>query len=419
MKFFDWFSGVGGIRLGLERAGHACVGACEIDAFARKVYSARFGHAPEFEDIRSVRAAALPAADLWAGGFPCQDLSTAGKRAGLGDRAAPGSTRSGLVWTWLGLVGQVRPKWLLMENVPGLLHSNKGEDFGALLAALDDLGYVGAWRVLDAQNFGVPQRRRRVFVLARDSRTVGPDPSEVLLESEGVRGRASAGLAARPSAPRGASAGPGGVFPIQDMSPIPVVVHETGQGWWKQDFRSGTLRSEGERPSRPSHIVVPFVAATLTSGGHPNSNAPGRRREDDENLVVANTLTARSERAVSQRDGDGTLVAIPLSADAASGRDGVAQNPSMDAAGLIRLRNAGLGVGAPGDPSFTVQAMVPPGVAARSAVRRLTPRECERLQGLPDDWTLIEGASDARRYKAIGNGVAVPVIEWIGRRLQV
>ncbi len=122
MRFASFFSGIGGFELGLDRAGHECVFACEIDPFARSVYQARFGRLPT-EDVTRVQPHEIPEADLWCGGFPCQDLSTAGKRAGLGE-----GTRSGLVWNLLDLAAERRPDWLLLENVPGLLTGRTDDD---------------------------------------------------------------------------------------------------------------------------------------------------------------------------------------------------------------------------------------------------------------------------------------------------
>ena len=287
MRFFDWFAGVGGIRLGLEAAGHECVGACEVDPFARKVYEHRFGHAP-LGDIRDVTAGQLPQADLWAGGFPCQDVSTAGKRAGIEE-----GTRSGLVWKLLDLAAAVRPQWLLLENVPGLLSVDSGRGLGALLARLEDVGYVGAWRVLDAQGFGVPQRRRRVFLLAERGARAGRC-REILALPKGVRG----------------------------------------------------------------------------------NSAPSRCKGADESCHS-------SAHAFSSCSPTGS---------------------------------GGFGFGC--DVSPTVRGTnVPAVTVAGGSPRRLTPRECERIQGMPDDWTALEGAPDSKRYKATGNSVAVPVLAWIGRRL--
>lgn len=182
LTFCDFFAGVGGVRLGLERAGHRCVWSCEIDPFARAVYGHRFGREPEAGDINAVKPEEIPDADLWTGGFPCQDVSTAGRRAGIGE-----GTRSGLVWKFLELAEIKKPKWILFENVPGLLSIDGGLGLARLLHKMAELGWVGCYRVLDARHMGVPQRRRRVFILARRAGD-GVDPREILLEPEGVRG---------------------------------------------------------------------------------------------------------------------------------------------------------------------------------------------------------------------------------------
>lgn len=160
------FAGVGGFDLAAERAGMNVVAAVEIDANARGVLAHRFPQTTLFDDVRTVTPDALrtagfiPERGVILGGFPCQDLSIAGRRAGLDGE------RSGLFWEIIRLAEDLRPRWLVLENVPGLLSSHGGRDMGVVLGALADLGYGFAYRVLDAQHFGVPQRRRRVFIVA-------------------------------------------------------------------------------------------------------------------------------------------------------------------------------------------------------------------------------------------------------------
>ena len=181
------FAGVGGFDLALERNGVKVVAAVEIDKNARTVLAKRFPNTKLFNDVTEVTADGLlgagfiPNRGILCGGFPCQDLSVAGKRAGLsGDR-------SGLFWEVIRLARELKPKYLVLENVPGLLSSGGGRDMGTVLGALGDLGYGFAYRVLDAQNFGVPQSRRRVFIVGclGDS---GRAPTEVLALTEGLRG---------------------------------------------------------------------------------------------------------------------------------------------------------------------------------------------------------------------------------------
>ena len=176
MRHASFFSGVGGLDLGFEKAGIKTVSVCEIDPYASSVLAERFPDAPNLGSITEVQAHDIPEADIWSGGFPCQDLSTAGKRAGFAGK------RSSLAFTFLDLVEQRRPRWLLLENVPGLFTSNKGADFARLLHEVEQLGYSVAWRTLDARYFGVPQRRRRVFIVASLERDRA---AEVLLECEG------------------------------------------------------------------------------------------------------------------------------------------------------------------------------------------------------------------------------------------
>ena len=177
MRHASFFSGVGGLDLGFDRAGIHTVSVSEIDPYACAVLAERFPDAPNLGSITEVNANDIPEADIWSGGFPCQDLSVAGKRAGFAGK------RSSLAFTFLDLVEQRRPRWLVLENVPGLFSSNKGADFGRLLYEMEQLGYGVSWRTLDARYFGVAQRRRRVFIVA----SLGNGScAEVLFEREGV-----------------------------------------------------------------------------------------------------------------------------------------------------------------------------------------------------------------------------------------
>lgn len=158
LTFVDWFAGIGGFRLGLERAGMRCVGACEIDPFARQVYAKNFGHEPLFRDIRDVRPSDIPHADLWCGGFPCQDIS----HASGGHATYLDGTRSGLWWAWRDLIRVVRPRLLLVENVP----ANLDRWLPAVLGSLAECGYDAEWSVLSARQAGAPHLRRRLFLVA-------------------------------------------------------------------------------------------------------------------------------------------------------------------------------------------------------------------------------------------------------------
>lgn len=165
MKFISLFAGVGGFDLGLERAGHTCIGQVEIDPNCLKVLNKHYPNVPKWNDVTTAKEWAheqkfIGNTDLVCGGFPCQDVSVAGKRAGLAGQ------RSGLFFDALEFAVEVEAKYLLLENVPGLLSSNNGRDFGTVISEMADAGYRHIeWRVLDSQFFGVPQRRRRVFII--------------------------------------------------------------------------------------------------------------------------------------------------------------------------------------------------------------------------------------------------------------
>ena len=184
------FAGIGGFDLAMQRQGVRVVASVEIDKNCNKVLAQHFPNTKQFNDITEVKGSDLIEAGftsdrgLITGGFPCQDLSVAGKRAGLA------GARSGLFWEAARIVEETQSNWFIIENVPGLLTSNSGADFGVVIGTMADLGYGVAWRVLDAQYFGVPQRRRRVFIVGkRDPNSTSA--GEVLFKSQGSRGRTS------------------------------------------------------------------------------------------------------------------------------------------------------------------------------------------------------------------------------------
>ena len=186
LKVASFFAGIGGFDLGLERAGMQVVFQCEINSFSQRVLRSRWSKVKLHGDITTLQPKEIPRADVWTGGFPCQDVSLAnqGKRKGLKGE------RSGLFYAFAELVEARRPSWIILENVPGLLNSHGGEDFKTILRRLDELGYGVSWRVLDAKHFGTPQRRRRVYIVAsRDSLR----SAEVLFEPGSTKEVAKAG----------------------------------------------------------------------------------------------------------------------------------------------------------------------------------------------------------------------------------
>ena len=430
MKALSLFAGVGGFDLAAERAGIQVVAHCEIDKAARSVLRRRFPNALSFDDVRTLtaddlrRADAVP--DLICGGFPCQDLSVAGRRAGLA------GARSGLFYDIARLAADLRPRWLVLENVPGLLSSNDGRDMGAVLGTLGELGYGWAYRVLDAQHFGVPQRRRRVFIVG--CLGDGAAPVEVLLEPEGSGGDPAAGSQARQelAGTLGGGSGSRGWAPDTDrMTFLPVATtllarqakgpDSDGEGnlipqVWPLALRGredgaeleigeegiyNALRAGDCGSSRQS-----LIAHTLTGEGF-DASEDGTGRGTPLVPHVAPTITASWGQNNGQPGNGGkdeAVIAWGISSDAID-RSGEGDGSPGQRAGLGITENL----------SPSLRAMHPQAVASQLAVRRLTPMECERLQGFPDGWT--EGQADSSRYRQMGNAVAVPVVEWILRRL--
>jgi len=400
------FSGVGGADIGLERAGFRIAWQCESDPWKRSVLQAHWPDIPVFHDVRDVaiqntRDGRVPRADgtsepdqserggigrdealagggidLLIGGFPCQDLSVAGKRRGFDGE------RSVLAFEFLRIAESIRPRWILLENVPGLLSSNGGRDMARLVDEVGTIGYGWAYRILDARYFGVPQRRRRVFICARradaefDTRAASELALRALWEGsggdsakgwpEGTDAAASVGSSVESGGGIAGSLtkryGKGINTTCDDGAMIVTAFgHTQGIDIQPSTAATPTLRQcdggaiaivnaldrqaggPDDNSAQAGHII-PQIASTLTRGGHPNSNAPGRRKEDDVNLVGA-----------------------PMS------------------------------------------------------VRRLTPIECERLMGWPDNWTAPDGvkASDSKRYAACGDGIVSHVAYWIGCRIKM
>nr|WP_293760283.1 DNA cytosine methyltransferase [Stenotrophomonas sp.] len=396
------FSGMEAAHLAWAPLGWECVGVAEIDPAPCALLAHRLPHVPNLgsvTDITDEQIAALGRIDVVIGGSPCQDLSVAGNRAGLA------GARSGLFHEQLRIFNAARTfcgaRWLVWENVPGAFSSNRGRDFAVVAGALagceldvprDGWGNEGValgpnglveWSVLDAQWFGVAQRRRRVFAVLDTGDWAGRPP--VLLEPDSLRGD---------SAPR----------------------REAGEAV------TGTLsaRTEGGGGLGTDFDcaggLVPEVAPTLLAQGNRTGGdrPPGTSVDTCESLIpeVAHTLRADGFDASEDGTGRGTPL-VPVAFDCKSSGQagfGVGEIAStMRSMGHANCHQNGGG-------HLAVQQGM--------QVRRLTPRECERLQGATDDWTLVPNAkgkpmADGPRYKMLGNSFAVPVIRWIGWRIQI
>ena len=317
MTYATVCSGIGAPEEAWKELWGPPVFTAEIEPFPSAVLKHHYPEVPNYGDMTKYKEwLDHEQLGLICGGTPCQSFSVAGLRKGMDD------PRGNLTLTFLGLLARYNPRWFVWENVPGVFSSiSYGEsDFGRLLHSFQELGYSCAYRVLDAQCFGVPQRRRRVFVVGHLGNDWRP-PFAVLFEPESLRGNIKKGREAGQGVAR-CLKGKSNLSHREDPDTL-IMAHETGPGWWNQSDKAGTLRAEGEnRPSRPSNIVM---------------------------------------------------------AHRIGGPNGI--------------------------------------------VRRLTPMECERLQGFPDGYTAItyrgKPASDGPRYKALGNSMAVPVVRWIGRRIKL
>jgi DNA (cytosine-5)-methyltransferase 1 len=506
MRYGSVCSGIEAATMAWHSLGWKPVFFSEIEKFPSAALAHHYPHVPNLGDMTKFQEWGDHAIDLLVGGTPCQSFSVAGLRAGLAD------PRGNLMLTYLAIAARYRPRWLVWENVPGVLSSNGGRDFGTLLRGLGELGYGFAYRVLDAQfcrahgyEWAVPQRRRRVFVVGYlgDWRRA----AAVLFDGTSLRGdsppRREAGQRVAPtisSRPTGGG-GLGTDFDLdggliansgdvgycltasaqqsldaetETLIATAAAPAITSNPYGDHESREGllvahALRGEGfdasEDGTGRGTPIVPVVAASLTRGAESAGKGgyAGRRQEDDSNLVAepiaynitpsnsnkdfnareasyAQALTAQGG-APSARGGDVIAHAIQAGAlreNPSSGPDGVGVQADIaytvearaevqavafaeNSRGELRLQGGDGQV----SPQLTTGGGKPgqgqPCVAEAWAVRRLTPRECERLQGFPDDFTAIpyrgKPAADGPRYKALGNSMAVNVMRVIGTRI--
>lgn len=384
--------------------------SADIDEFANAVRAHHWPEVPNLGDVAAIRDAER--VDLIVFGSPCQSFSVAGKRLGLED------PRGNLALVALALVARLRPTWIVFENVPGLLSSDDGRDFGIFLRTVEECGYLGCWRVLDAQYAGVPQRRRRVFFVGYlgDWRP----PAAVLFEPESLRWnpppRREARQGSAPATPLGvALRGRDGGGTAELTGETQPALHCAGGGGDKPHV----LAFGGNDTRGPID-----VATAVNAHGGPC----GRMDFGSETFVtfsckdhaadageVSPTLRSMGPDGSHANGGGQVAVAWALGSHAGAA-DGEQANASHASGGPV-------GLGVQEECAYSLRGGRTQAVAAPFGpmVRRLTPRECERLQGFPDDFTLIPWrggqAPDGRRYRALGNSMAVPVIGWILDRI--
>ena len=423
MRYVSTFSGVEAASLAWAPLGWEPACFSEVDPFPSAVLAHRYPDVPNLGDITKIDWKMVRRKygqiDLVVGGSPCQSFSVAGTRTGL-DGA------SGLMWEYVRCVRELMPDWILWENVPGALSSSHGEDFRCLLEALDACGYGLAWRVLDAQFFGLAQRRERLFVVGRLGDPDGP--CEVLFEPESLSWDSQSSREKRKELAAGAGSGAAcagfkwhqgsgaGRIGLEDeQSPTltadyhnPAVIQLKGNAIDRDTAQNGAWACDPDENGAYTLNATDVDGVLCMADTQPNSMVSGEvcgalsATMHKDPPVVAKALKIRGG---CEGGGKGPLVQEDVSATLGTGNDQTLFQP----------------VGCTGNQRGEVSLQCGDGYA----VRRLTPRECERLMGMPDDWTKVpyrgkpaEECPDTPRYKAIGNSMAVNVMRWIGERIQ-
>lgn len=448
--FISTFAGIGGFDLGLERAGFHCILQIENNQVAASILERHFPDTKRLGDIRDAgKQFDVQPVSILVGGFPCQDVSTAGKRKGLA------GSQSGLWFEFHRLIREIRPAWVVIENVPGLLSTHQGKDFatvlGGLIGAIPDVPDTGwksagavrgtrgfyhvCWRILDAQYFGVPQRRRRVFIVANLTEA-GGGCAEVLFESQSGSGHsqprkktgqavAATLNASAPNRRNGGSDPTAGHFILEESAAISGTLGAA----------AGINRGLGNA-NETDFLINTFQFQRSDSYSEGSGNAPLVHRDykSARDLISVETLDVRnlelhenSAPLQSKDQGYSLNFTNPIAFNYKASAD-VDQPVRQDGnAGTLQVAGSEAVYGLSNELT-TSENMLPnlqygsetggghPSMVNHlSGVRRLTPIECARLQGFPDDW--CEGLSDSQQYRLYGNAVAVPVIEWIGQHL--
>jgi DNA (cytosine-5)-methyltransferase 1 len=402
MNVLSLFSGVGGFDLGLENAGMKTIYQCEWDKHATRILERHWPQVPKWGDITTLTGKEIlrhgTPPDVVAWGSPCQDLSVAGKRAGLEGE------RSGLFHEGIRIINELRketnneyPKISIWENVAGALSSNRGADFGVII---DEMAKAGAmvieWGLLDAQHFGIPQRRRRVFCIAIfNSATATNCPNPLLPIGESLRGNPKKGKPKRKSAANTLTEGFGTGGGIVNAIGASIYHHGTVVN---QDVGSG-------------HLVVGALAARDYKG-------VGNQYVAENKCVVEPMLAFDTQFGSNANVFEDQSPTLKASQAAPSVAYSVREDAKANTFSATELDYANaLSALRPSPQSHHAQMFI----TEPMAVRRLTPLECERLMGWPDDHTRYKAdgteQADTHRYKQCGNGVASPVAEWIGRQL--
>ena len=494
LQYGSLFAGVGGFDMGMEQAGYEPVFQVEWDKNCQKILHHHWPTVPKWGDVCDVNGADLPPCDVLIFGSPCQDLSVAGKRAGLqdGDRSSMFFEAVRIIKEMRNATNSIYPRATIWENVPGALSSNKGADFGVVLSSLADIGAITQeYAVLDAQYFGVPQRRRRIFLVSIfDSAASERCPDPLLPLIQGSRGDFAKGRKARKDSARLVEAGvdPGdgetiGSLSVSDLTKwqtnyqsinagllqvVPFVKSRRAQTntddetWVEGDvtptlnaFDNGgetratvlmpvaySIREDAKAnnfsvtetdtalclnglvPSTQSHHAQIFIAEPIVYDGYNQKlDDSGIHRSlrigRDSSDFVAQPIIFENSYRDGPRVGDDICHTLPAKMGLGGGN-----TPMLAEVTYSFDTQFGSNAAVFEDTSPTLKSsQQPPSVSPPGlAVRRLTPLECERLMGWPDDhtrWTADEKEqADTNRYKQCGNGVASPVARWVGEQLR-
>ena len=369
LTFFDFFSGIGGFRLGLERAGFKCVGYCDNDEYANKLYRNYFDttHEVFFDDITTINTKELPDFDILCAGFPCQSFSIAGKRLGFED------TRGTMFFEVARILQDKRPRYFILENVKGLLNHNGGKTFQTILKILSDIGYQTQWQLLNSKFFGVPQNRERVYIV-------------------GCYGKECAGK----------------IFPLtktnrQDYCENKIKILYDGHDQLNRIYDNSGISPcltashwiQGTLVNKPSLKQVPeTLGNTQGSRVYTTDGISPCLTASHGNMGAFKIKNGTKKGFDEAGPGDGINLAFPQS----------------------KTRRGRVGKGC----SQTLDTSCNMGTIDDYRIRRLTPLECFRLQGFPDEMVKTArtlGMADCHLYKMVGNAVTVNVIEAVAKKL--
>jgi DNA (cytosine-5)-methyltransferase 1 len=421
MRYGSVCSGVEAATVAWEGLGWKPQWFSEIEQFPSAVLNHHYPNIPNMGDMTKHKEWNNGAIELLVGGTPCQSFSVAGLRKGLDD------PRGNLMLTYLAIAEQYRAKWLVWENVPGVLSSNGGKDFGAFLGALGQLGYGFGYRVLDAQYFGVPQRRKRVFVVGclGDWRSA----AAVLFESHSLQGHSAPsrkkGEKVAPSVTTGAPYSRTGNQRVECDAIIPIAF-----GGQMSNVQTDAELSQTLQAKNPQAVMTgqwpKDIACTLNAAFGSKMGLEDQHINGGASLFVPCAYDMKSAHNPQPTD---TFALTTRNCSAIRGDSPLVAKQSFGIPGNWigrKPENGGNAVEPHFDRSPCLTAADRHGVSTGTAVRRLTPTECERLQGFPDNYTKIpyrkkdaDNCPDGPRYKAMGNSMAVPVMKWIGQRIQM